>query len=171
MNFIEAHKEFNFVEINSLSELDKQYKFLAKKRHPDVGGTNSSFQKLSLANEALKDHISKYKTTNYKAAKKMHTYSNQESPSFYDCEPFYQKKGGLISLVYFLCFIFGIKVKTENGVTFIILKNNKLILTKKEVKFKKYSTLVKSNGLVKRVSFSNKKSKVEISKNLFVWFI
>jgi hypothetical protein len=177
MNFQLAHKEFNYVEMNSLSDLDKQYKFLAKKRHPDVGGSTESFQKLTMAHDVLKKHIETHHTTNYKRKtnNERFYFSHQEyakdkkNPSFYNCDPFIQKSSFLIKMIYLFCFIFGIKIKTEFGFTFVVLKRNKIILTKKENHKKAFS--IRLPNFNYRASFYNHENKVNIYPNVYVFYI
>lgn len=172
MNLQAALKEFNFVQMSSLEELDKQYKYLAKRRHPDVGGSTESFQNLNLANEFLKKYIQIHKTTEFSQPYKkenMFYDIKRDTPSFYECSPFIQNKTIFINLLFFLCFLFKIKISTKEGFTFIHVKNKKIILSSKEKKEKAYS--IRLNTMNKRVSFYNKKNKIKIEENTFVWFI
>lgn len=169
MDLNSAIREFNFVEINSIDELNKHYKFLAKKRHPDVGGSTSDFQRLTEAHTYLTKHIEIYKTTKvskiYSHYKTQNNYKKDEQPSPYVCDPFLQTFSFKIKLLFLFCFISGIKVKTLNKITYVFLKNKTVIFTKKENTLKAYSTIINK----RRVTFYNKNTKLD--KNLFIRFI
>lgn len=170
MNLESAIKEFNHVEINSIDELNKHYKFLAKKRHPDVGGSTSDFQRLTEAHTYLTKHIEIYKTTKvsriYHNFKNQNNYRKDSGPSLYDCDPFVQNFNFKIKLIFFFCFIAGIKVKTLNKITYVFFKKKTVIFTKKENVSKAYSTRINN----KRVSFYNNKTS-KLDKNLYIKFI
>lgn len=132
----------NIFEISSIPSSEKElsvlYKQLAKKNHPDVfGGSHYHFIKLQEAYAILKKNLKVKKEYNPKKTIFKTAPKKENDDLLYKSDVFNQQFNFKISLIFFLCYLFNIKVYTKNNqypytekVTFVKFKNKEYILSK-----------------------------------------
>lgn len=147
MNYQKALNIFQISIVpSSEKELSVLYKKMARIYHPDMqGGSHFQFIQLQEANEFLqkiieKSHLKKneklQKNKHYSFNEKTYRSSSKNTEDAYNSVVFKQVFNFKISIVFFLCYLFNIKVFTKQNkypyaekVTVILFKNKEYILS------------------------------------------